>query len=315
MYHYCRPMLTDPDVSDGKLRELSPPAEVVIAGRRLSPTAVFNTYWRFAVARQAVYEARQRQAQGPWTTDPILQRHRFTNCYRAADRVSQYLIRHVSYGGLQDSEEVVFRTLLFKLFNRIETWQLLVAEFGKPSWADYSFDRYDRVLGGAFAREMRLYSAAYVMPPPRLGAARKHSNHLRLLELMMTSGVVDQIMSVGSLRAAFEVLRSYPAVGDFLAYQYVIDLNYSVVLNFDEMDFVVTGPGARDGIRKCFGPAADGIESEVIRYMADHQGEHFTRLGLYFPGLRGRPLQLIDLSIARTYSAKWTSMLEWRIQR
>jgi hypothetical protein len=135
----------------------------------LRPTAVFDTYWRFAANRQAAYEARQRQAQGPWTTDPILQRHRFTNCYRAADRVSQYLIRNISYGGRQESEEVVFRTLLFKLFNRIETWKLLVDEFGEPSWADYSFERYESVLGETFARGMRLYSAAYVMPPPRLG--------------------------------------------------------------------------------------------------------------------------------------------------
>ena len=54
------------------------------------------------------------------------------------------------------------------------------------------------------------------------------------------------------------------------------------------------GPGARDGIRKCFGRAADGIESDVIRYMADYQEEHFARLGLQFNGLRGRSLQLID---------------------
>ena len=41
----------------------------------------------------------------------------------------------------------------------------------------------------------------------------------------------------------------------FLAYQYLIDLNYAAGLGFSEMDFVVPGPGARDGIRKCFGPA------------------------------------------------------------
>jgi alpha-glutamyl/putrescinyl thymine pyrophosphorylase clade 1 len=291
---YGQSTLIDLEVSDLGIRASTAPAEVVIAGRSLRPTAVFDTYWRFAAARQAAYEARQRHTQGPWATDPILRRHRFTNCYRAADRVSQYLISNVSYGGPQDPEEVVFRTLLFKLFNRVGTWQLLVAEFGEPSWAGYSFDRYDCVLGEAFSRGIRLYSPAYVMPPPRLGEARKHSNHLRLLEFMMTSGVVDQVISAGSLRGAFEALRSYPAVGDFLAYQYVIDLNYSVVLDYDEMEFVVAGPGARDGIRKCFGPAADGIESEVIRYMTDHQEEHFARLGLRFQGLRGRPLQLID---------------------
>ena len=110
----------------------------------------------------------------------------------------------------------------------------------------------------------------------------------------MSTGVAEKVRAAGSLRAAFEVLRSYPAIGSFLAYQYLIDLNYSPVLDYDEMEFVAPGPGARDGIRKCFGRAADGIESDVIRYMADYQEEHFARLGLQFDGLRGRSLQLID---------------------
>src|SRR5690348_12746124 len=90
---------------------------IVINGRRLSPTPVFDTYWRFAAARQALYEARLQGQAAPWTTDPILRRHRFTNCYRAADRVSQFLISRVIYQGSQEPDEILFRTLLFKVFN------------------------------------------------------------------------------------------------------------------------------------------------------------------------------------------------------
>jgi len=267
---------------------------IMICGRRLDPTPVFDTYWRFAAARQGLYEARLRGQPAPWTSDPILRRHRFTNCYRAADRVSQFLISQVIYEGSQDPGEVVFRTLLFKVFNRIATWQRLEARIGEVSWREYDYARYERVLTAAFTSGERLYSAAYVVPPPAFGEARKHANHLRLLELMMSTDVAGKVRSAGSLRGAFEVLRSYPAIGGFLAYQYVIDLNYSPVLTYDEMEFVVPGPGARDGIRKCFGRAADGIEADVIRYMADHQEEHFARLGLHFGGLQGRRLQLID---------------------
>ncbi|WP_329070328.1 nucleotide kinase domain-containing protein [Amycolatopsis sp. NBC_01480] len=268
--------------------------EIRIAGRALRPTAVFDTYWRFAAKRQAVYLSRLAGEAGPWTDDPILLRHRFTNCYRAADRVSQYLIRHVSYEGSQQLEEVVFRTLLFKLFNRVSTWELLRDAFGEVSWENFDHSAYDEVLSRAFASGHKLYSAAYVVPPPRLEADRKHSNHLRLLELMMTSDLGDRIADGGSLRTAFELLQSFPAMGNFLGYQFAIDLNYSAVFDFDEMEFVVPGPGARDGIRKCFGPASDGIEADIISYMADHQQEQFERLGLAFAGLFGRPLQLVD---------------------
>lgn len=268
--------------------------QVHVAGRVLEPTPVFDTYWRFASARQAVYSARVGGAPGPWTNDPILLRHRFTNCYRAADRVSQRLISDVSYAGDQLWEEVFFRTLVFKLFNRVSTWQLLCAAVGEVRWDDYSFDTYNGILSQAFQAGERLYSAAYVMPAPRLSEERKHSNHLRLIELMMQSSAARRIQDAATMKDAFMVLRDFPGMGDFLAYQYLIDLNYSAGLDFSEMEFVVPGPGARDGIRKCFGPASAGIEHEIIRYMSDQQEEHFERLGLTFPGLWGRRLQLID---------------------
>lgn len=270
------------------------PSEIVIARRRVSPTIVFDTYWEFAARRQAVYEARFSGESGPWTDDPILQAHRFTNCFRAADRVSQYLISEVLYAGDADPAEVVFRALLFKMFNKVSTWELLRAELGQLTWAEFDHAVYDTILGRALASGQRLYSAAYVIPPPKFGAARKHTNHLRLLDHMMSSDVPGQLQDAATMRQAFETLRAFPGMGDFLAFQFLIDLNYSEVLDFDEMDFVVAGPGARDGLRKCFGPEAVGIEADLIRYMADTQKTHFERLGLDFGGLRGRPLQLID---------------------
>ncbi len=270
------------------------PGEITIAGRRLCPTPVFDTYWRFSSERQAIYEARLREEEGPWTSDPILTNFRFTNCYRASDRVSQFLIQHVAYQGDQSADETAFRVLLFKFFNRISTWELLEHELGELRWSNFDLDEVDEVLSDAFARGRRLYSAAYVIPPPRMGAERKHSNHLRLLRSMMEDEMPTQLQGSPSMRQAFNEIRSYPTMGDFLAFQMLIDLNYTTLLDFDEMDYVVAGPGARDGIRKCFGAEARGIESEVIRYMADSQHEHFERLGLDFVGLGGRPLQLID---------------------
>jgi len=54
------------------------------------------------------------------------------------------------------------------------------------------------------------------------------------------------------------------------------------------------GPGARSGIRKCFADYGSYSESDLIRWMADHQDEEFARRGIEFPSLWGRPLQLID---------------------
>ena len=88
------------------------------------PTIVYDTYWRFAVERQNIFFSRVAGNSPPWTDDQILREYKFTNAYRASDRVSQYLIRHVIYKGDQSPEEVFFRILLFKFFNKIETWEL-----------------------------------------------------------------------------------------------------------------------------------------------------------------------------------------------
>ncbi len=260
------------------------------------PTIVYDTYWYFASERQAVFFRRLAGETWPWTSDPVLQQYKFTNAYRASDRVSQYLIRHVIYQGDQSPQEVFFRTLLFKIFNRIETWELLVGKLGSIAFADYSFRRYDQVLSKAMSEDTRIYSAAYIMPS---GGAisqcrRKHGMHLELIERMMRDELPARLKDAPSMGKAFELLRSYPTIGDFLAYQYVTDLNYSTLTNFSEMEFVVPGPGSRDGIRKCFSDLGGLTEAEIIKVVTERQEREFERLGLKFQSLWGRPLQLID---------------------
>ena len=262
----------------------------------METTLVFNTYWRFAAERQAVHFRRLSDPVGPWTTDPILATYRFTNAYRVSDRVSQFLIREVQYreDRAQEPRELFFRTLLFKVFNRIETWQLLERELGPLSWACTKLDAIMRVLDKRMARGERLYSAAYIMPAPALGHARKHANHLALIKLMIDDHVPERIRQAPSLRSVFEILLRYPGLGPFLAFQYTIDLNYSSLLDHDEADFVVAGPGALDGIAKCFVHTGGRSPEEVIHWVCDSQEHAFADAGLTFQTLFGRRLQPID---------------------
>ena len=96
--------------------------------------------------------------------------------------MSQYLIRRVIYDGDDSPEEMFFRIILFKLFNKIETWELLKANLGNISYADYSFPEYDQLLSGALSSDTRIYSAAYIMPSGKtsFGYPQKHRNHLLL---------------------------------------------------------------------------------------------------------------------------------------
>lgn len=265
-----------------------------VGSRTLTPTAVFDSYWRFACERQRIFFARLQGASPPWTNDETLQSFRFTNVYRASDRVSQYLIQKVIYTGSQKPDELIFRTLLFKFFNRIDTWEHLVDEVGEPSWHGYEFKRYASALERARRSRKAVYSPAYIMPNPQKGGRWKHENHLLLLEEMMRSSLPDRVVNTTSLAALYELLLTYPSIGPFLAFQLAIDINYSALTDFSEMDHVVAGPGAKNGIRKCFSDTAGLSNEAVIRAVADHATEAFEYRGLRFQDLWGRPLQLID---------------------
>ena len=129
---------------------------------------------------------------------------------------------------------------------------------------------------------------------PNFGARRKHTNHLLLLEHMIRDGAPLKVAEARSLEEVFQTLRAYPSLGDFLAFQLAIDLNYSSAINFSEMDFVVPGPGAKSGIAKCFSDKSGYTDTEVIRIVAELAIEEFPRQRLAFRSLWGRALQLID---------------------
>lgn len=267
---------------------------VRLAGRRVEVTEVFWSYWRLAAERQAIFYRRAAGELGPWTSDPVLARHRFTNAYRASDRVSQYLLHHVIYDEDRDVLDTILRVLLFKIFNRIDTWEHLLDRVGQPTATSFSADGYAKALDELLDQGRRVYSAAYIMPSPRLGADRKHRDHLSLLEGLLRTGVMADLERASSLRSLYEHLGEVPSFGPFLAFQYAIDLNYTPHFDFDEMEFVVAGPGAIRGIQKCFADTGGLDVAGVIAAMADSAPEFFEATSTPFQDLWGRPLQLID---------------------
>ncbi len=270
-----------------------------IIRRSLQPavnTVVYDTYWRFAAERQRIFMRRANGAPPPWTDDPILNEYKFTNAYRASDRVSQYLIRHVIYEGDQEPAELLFRILLFKIFNRIDTWTLLQESLGELSYATYSYQKYDKVLSRAMAAGVSIYSAAYIMPSGKgvFDTSRKHQMHLKLIDRMLNDELHKKLAATRTMLEGFTLLRAYPTLGDFLAFQYITDINYSTLTNYSESEFVVPGPGAFSGIHKCFSALGGLSEVDIIKLVTESQEREFARLNLDFETLWGRPLQFID---------------------
>lgn len=258
---------------------------------------VYDLYWYFASERQNIFWKKINGEVAPWTDDKILQEYKFCNSYRVNDRVSQYLLKNVIYNGKRYSgDDMLFRILLFKLFNKESTWELLVNSFGDVLLETFDIDKYSKVLENAISKGVKIYNDAYISCANKaFGYDRKHDNHLALLNKMFNEdNVQEKLIRCKTMEEGFNILRNYPLIGNFMAYQLVTDINYSDVVDWREDEFTVAGPGSLRGIKKCFIDKGKMSDEDIIRYMYEHQDEEFKRLNLDFKRIGNRPLQLID---------------------
>jgi hypothetical protein len=68
---------------------------------------------------------------------------------------------------------------------------------------------------------------------------------------------------------AYNILLQRSFIGEFLAFQYSIDFNYSSVIKFDENLFVKAGICAIRGIKKCFSEIGQYTSEYCIKYTVD----------------------------------------------
>ena len=206
-------------------------------------------------------------------------------------------MKNVIYNGINYSKEtMLFRIILFKLFNKESTWELLKNNLKDITLDNFNREEYSKILTNSIERGEKIYNDAYISCATKaFGYDRKHDNHLALLNKMfIIDKMQDKILKCNNMTDAFNIIKSYPLIGNFMAYQLVTDINYSDIVDWKEDEFTVAGPGSLRGIKKCF-ISLDGMTNEdIIRYMYEHQDEEFKRLNYNFKKIGNRKLQLID---------------------
>jgi len=260
-------------------------------------TEIYDVFWEFANERQNVFWKRIEGEEPPWTINPILNKHRFTNPYRVFDRVSKYLLKNLVPHSLND-KDLIFRILFFKIFNKIDTWNEVEDKTNGIHWKKYRFDEYDAILNSI----KKPYSGAYIMQPAMgYGHKEKHRNHLNLIEDMMNDqipmGGIDYIIYMSdTMEHLFLSLKDYHSIGPFMAYQLATDINYTSLTDFSECEFTAIGPGSKRGIEKCVKDLPRDWEHEdVIKYVTEYQNIEFEMRDIDFKNLYGRDLQYIDV--------------------
>ena len=270
---------------------------------------VFQYYFYFIQERMNIFW-RKCNGEHVLTTDPTLRTYKFTNVYRACDRVSQFLIKDVIYANLDkySPEDMLLRILVFKIFNKIETWIYLEQAYGEITTHHFDIEEISRLLS-IRQQNYPIFSNAYMMT----GSMKKYdylpSKHAKWLMMVkkefLGNGIIDEVLNASSLEDVYKSLRKCSFLGSFIAYQYTIDFNYSPYINFDENDFVVAGIGAKRGIEKCFVSHGPTYE-DAIHYTHKHFEELQERYGFTdFRPIPGHKPTLLDLQNCFCETAKY----------
>lgn len=262
----------------------------------------FRYFFWFAQERMNIFWKRWEGEAAPWTTDELLEKYKLTNVYRVCDRVSQYLIREVIYtpeAANFSPQDVLLRILVFKVFNKPDTWQYLEEQLGEP----LTVANYDTALFKGWLAELKevqpIFNGAYIMAGSHKLYPQHRSKHgvwLEIIEQELLQGeVLARIVAANSLQEVYELLKSCSLIGSFLAYQYAIDFNYSTVVDFSENSFTKAGIGAQRGIQKCFELERRYSYEDYVQYTQEHVVELRERYGFTdFVPLFDRAMTLVD---------------------
>lgn len=256
------------------------PNIVSIAGMELHSSPILDTFFKFVVERHAIHQRRLAGQPPPWTTNDVMAKYPFTNVFRVFDRGSQYVLHNVINVGDQSLTEQCFRVMLFRAFNKEETWEYMEERLGGVTWRNFDLQAYEEILVERNRQGYPLYNPAYIIPSPKLGGLTSPANHLRLIEMMMTEGLPEQLKKLQHLQDAHGRIVLFPGMGDFMALQLLLDLNMTTHFGFSEDEWVALGPGSMECIRKMFGADVRGHELDAVRYLHRTQHQHFARLNV-----------------------------------
>ena len=205
----------------------------------------------------------------PWTADPILATYRFTNCYRAADRVEPVLDQGSDLSAAARTRtKCCFGFCCSGSSTASRPGSCCVRPLVNSAGRRSAFDRYDHVLTKRVsAVASGIYSAAYV-DLLRPGSVAYASTRDHLLPARAHAARRTAVQIGGQLRR-WQRLSIFCAAIPESATSWPTDFSSTSTtrpcINFDEMDFVVPGPGAKDGLRKCFGRGVRALKRTLIR--------------------------------------------------
>lgn len=241
-------------------------------------------YQNFVLERHLIWQRRQDNEPGPWTTDPVLANRKFTNMFRVLDPGSQFVFQLKA----TDPIDTIARLVFYRITNLPKTWYAMknVLAGRWPVATDFTATHESLLHNLCRYRDAgnRVFSGAYIIIPEPGTKNDKVEGAFRVTRRFVKEKALD-FLDAKTSDDRFQVLRSTPGLGRFLSMQILADWDYLQPFHPD-LSFVVAGPGAQRGAA-LLNP--DLSPEEVIYDMAIDWADH------PIVQVRGRSLTPMDV--------------------
>lgn len=196
--------------------------------------------------RDRIRRRKEAGVSWPWTKDVVLEHYHFCNVFREDDRVSKFWARTARTD--VHPRILVTNTVLFRLFNSIETWVWL-----DPSWKRFNaHSLFGRLNSNS--RPEKLFRSAYMVTGSTGKGQPKHVSVVEACALLHRNfDSVAQALRTGKLQEITEALADYPMLGLFMGYEVACDLEMVGAIDaYDTLSWANMGPGAKRGLNRVF---------------------------------------------------------------
>jgi hypothetical protein len=215
--------------------------------------------WKWARIREQARVCKEAGKPFPWVDDPIISKYRFCNVRREDDKVTRWIDKNIrrKFAGHKD---LWFMLCIARVINWPDTLRVLI-DHDLPAWPDtpqfepkyLAYVLNDRAYVGC-----KVFTGAYtITAPPTKGESKAdfvaRSTLGKLWEDRQT--LRQYFSDPVSMRSCHSLLMEYPGWGNFMAYQAIVDMRFTDILNAapDTETWAAAGPGTIRGLNRLHG--------------------------------------------------------------
>jgi len=210
--------------------------------------------------REGIRLKKESGVPTPWTDDQILATYRFCNVRREDDRVTVWIRENIRKP-FAAAKYLWLMMVIARLINWPDTLSELITTSAWPRGDDFDPQELGTVLNLRKERGDKVYTGAYMIPAPAERGADKQTwlaetviGDLWRRRDRFHSYLHGRAAEHATLQGVHELLMRTQGLGEFLAYQAVVDMRFTSLLKYSTgKNWAAAGPGTIRGLNRIHG--------------------------------------------------------------